>query len=144
MCREWRLALIIKYLGKHINFNVLNQRLSNIWQLQGRFYLMDIGHGCFVIRFENRKDYLHVLIDGPWKIFDNYLVVQRWVPDFKSRTSTISKMAVWVRLPDLSCEYFRDDAIKLILENVGKPRKLDRTTMARERGPSQERQSKLT
>ncbi|XP_031130732.1 uncharacterized protein LOC116032364 [Ipomoea triloba] len=95
---------------------------------------MDIGYGCFVIRFENRKDYLYVLLDGPWKIFDNYLVIQRWVPDFKPRKAKLSKMAVWVRLPDLSVEYFRDDAMKAILENVGKPLKLDRTTADRERG----------
>lgn len=105
-----------------------------MWRLQGKHTLMDIGCGCFVIRFDNRKDYLHVLLDGPWKIFDNYLVVQRWVPEFKPRTAKLSKMAVWVRLPNLFVEYFRDDIVKSILANLGKPLKLDRTTVARERG----------
>ncbi|XP_031126952.1 uncharacterized protein LOC116029189 [Ipomoea triloba] len=95
---------------------------------------MDIGYGCFVIRFEDRKDYLHVLLDGPWKVFDNYLVVQRWEPKFKPRTTKLSKMAVWVRLSNLYPEYFRDDVVKMILENIGKPLKFDRTTAARERG----------
>ncbi|XP_019185063.1 PREDICTED: uncharacterized protein LOC109180033 [Ipomoea nil] len=39
-------------------------------------------------------------------------------------------MAVWVRLPRLAAEYFRDDVIKSILEGVGKPLQLDRTTAA--------------
>ncbi|XP_031102039.1 uncharacterized protein LOC116005945 [Ipomoea triloba] len=134
LCREWRMALIIKYLGKGISSNVLNQRAPALWKLQGRFNIIDIGYECFVVYFDDKKDYLHVLLDGPWKIFDNYLVAQRWVPDFKPRTAKLSKMAVWVRLPELSVEYFRDDTIKLILENVGKPLRLDRTTAAREKG----------
>lgn len=127
-------ALIIKFLGKNVSFNVLNQRLPGMWGLQGRLHLIDIGYGCFVARFDNKTDYLHVLLDGPWKIFDNYLVAQRWEPDFKPRTAKLKKMAVWVRLPELSVEYFRDDTIKQILENVGKPLKLDRTTAVREKG----------
>lgn len=95
---------------------------------------MDIGYGCFVIRFENRKDYLHVLLDGPWKIFDNYLVVHWWEPEFKPKTTKLLKIVVWVGLPDLYVEYFRDDIVKSILENVGKPLKLDRTTAAQKRG----------
>ncbi|XP_031108685.1 uncharacterized protein LOC116013176 [Ipomoea triloba] len=133
-CREWQLALIIKYLGKNINFNVLNQRLPNIWGLQGHLHLIDIGYGFFVARFDNKTDYLHVLLDGPWKIFDNYLVAQRWQPEFKPKTAKISKMAVWVRLPDLHVEYFREDVVKLILMNVGKPLKLGRLTTSVAKG----------
>lgn len=134
LCQEWSLALIIKYLGKNISFHVLQHRLPGLWGLQGRLHLIDIGYGCFVARFDNKKDYLHVLLDGPWKMFDNYLVAQRWVPEYKPKTAKLAKMAVWVRLPDLHIEYFRDDIIKSILSNIGKPLKLDRTTIARERG----------
>lgn len=30
LCREWKLALIIKYLGKNISFSVLNQTIPNL------------------------------------------------------------------------------------------------------------------
>ncbi|XP_031106258.1 uncharacterized protein LOC116010904 [Ipomoea triloba] len=96
--------------------------------------LIDIGYGCFVARFDNKLDYLHALHDGPWKIFDNYIVAQRWEPAFRPRTTRFSKMAVWVRLPELPMEYFRDDTIRAILENVGKPLKLDRTTTVAAKG----------
>lgn len=77
---------------------------------------------------------MHVLFDRPWKIFDNYLVIQRWQPEFDPLTAKLSKMAVWVRIPRLLVEYFREDVIKSVLENVGKPLKLDRTTVGVERG----------
>lgn len=134
LCSAWKMALIIKYLGKNIHFNVLNQRLPTIWNLQGKMMLIDIGYGCFVARFDNKLDYLHALLDGPWKIFDNYIVAQRWEPAFRPRTTRFSKMAVWVRLPELPMEYFRDDTIRAILENIGKPLKLDRTTTVAAKG----------
>ncbi|XP_019181605.1 PREDICTED: osmotin-like protein TPM-1 [Ipomoea nil] len=82
------------------------------------------------MRFNNKTDYLHILLDGPWKIFDNYLVTQRWQPKFDPAKAKFSKMAVWVRFPRLSVEYFRDDIIKSVLEDVGKPLGLDQTTTA--------------
>lgn len=128
------MALIIKYLGKSINFNVLNQRLPNIWSLQGKMNLIDIGYSCFVTRFDNKNDYLHALLDGPWKIFDNYLVIQRWESEYRPRTARLTKMAVWVRLPNIPMENFRDDITRSILENIGKPLKLDRTTVVVSKG----------
>lgn len=43
-------------------------------------------------------------------------------------------MAVWVRIPGLPIEYFREDAIKEILATVGTPLKLDMTTAGVQRG----------
>lgn len=77
---------------------------------------------------------MHVLLDGPWKIFDHYLVIQRWKPDFYPTVEKISTMAVWVRLPGLPIEYFRKDILRTILDCVGTPLKLDKTTAAVERG----------
>ncbi|XP_031101801.1 uncharacterized protein LOC116005700 [Ipomoea triloba] len=134
LCSAWKMSIIIKYLGKNIHVNVLNQRLPGMWNLQGKMTLIDIGYGCFVARLDNKVDYLHVLLDGPWNIFDNYLVTQRWELGFRPCTARFSKMAVWVRLPELPMEYFRDDTIRAILENVGKPLKLDRTTVVATKG----------
>ncbi|XP_031091056.1 uncharacterized protein LOC115996049 [Ipomoea triloba] len=102
--------------------------------LQGRLDFIDIGYRFFVAWFGNSTDYMHVLLDGPWKIFDNYLVIQRWQPEFDPLTAKLSKMAVWVRLPRFAVEYFREDIIKRVLENVGKPLKIDCTTVEVERG----------
>ncbi|XP_031120935.1 uncharacterized protein LOC116024174 [Ipomoea triloba] len=134
LCSAWKMALILKYLGKSIHFNALNHLLPTLWNLQGKMTLIDIGHGCFIARFDNKNDYLHALLDGPWKLFDNYLVTQRWEPEFRSRTAKLHKMAVWVRLPDLPMEYFRDDTIRSILESIGKPLKLDKTTTIAAKG----------
>lgn len=77
---------------------------------------------------------MHDLLDGPWKLFDNYVVPQHWRPDFIPMAAKIKKMAVWVRLPGLPVEYFMDNIIKLILQRVGTPLKLDKNMAGAKRG----------
>lgn len=127
-------ALIIKYLDKPVAFNLFKLRMAKIWNLQGRMDMIDVGSGCFVVRFSTADDCKRVLLDGTWKLFDNYVVAQRWRPDFDPKTSKLEKMPVWVRLPGLPVEYYRDDVLKLISQQVGTPLKLDKMTADVERG----------
>lgn len=131
LVETWKSALILRCLGKKLGFVLLQQRLARLWNVGGRFELIDLEDNWYVVRFERPKDCLHVLVDGPWKIFDNYVVPQRWRPDFVPAESKLEKMAVWVRLPGLPVEYFREDVLKLILQKVGTPLKLDRSTAGR-------------
>lgn len=131
---EWKNALIVKFLGKPVAFQIFYHRLMRICGIKGKLDLIDVGYNCYVARFEDVANCKHVLFDGPWKLFDNYIVTQRWRPDFDPKSSKMEKMAVWVRLPGLPVEYFREDVIRMILEHVGTPLKLDKTTVCVERG----------
>ncbi|XVF09024.1 hypothetical protein REPUB_Repub07fG0054900 [Reevesia pubescens] len=61
----WRNALIIKLLGKTVSFNVLLNRITLMWKLSGDFDIVDLGHGYYVVKFENMEDRLKVLTGGP-------------------------------------------------------------------------------
>ncbi|CAL1413223.1 unnamed protein product [Linum trigynum] len=37
----------------------------------------------FLVKLGNDQDYFKALSDGPWVIFDHYLVVQQWTPAFR-------------------------------------------------------------
>nr|GMD98046.1 osmotin-like protein TPM-1 [Ipomoea batatas] len=71
---------------------------------------------------------MRVLFERPWKVFNHYVVVQRWKPNFDPSNAKVENMAVLVRLPGLPMECFREDIIKLILKQMGTPLKLDWTT----------------
>ncbi|XP_031129965.1 uncharacterized protein LOC116031768 [Ipomoea triloba] len=70
----------------------------------------------------------------PWKLFDQYVVAQRWKPKFDASKAKVEKMVVWARVPGIPIEYFREDAIKEILAIVGTQLKLDMTTAGVQRG----------
>ncbi|XP_019173290.1 PREDICTED: uncharacterized protein LOC109168890 [Ipomoea nil] len=133
MARAWKRALIIKYLGKPPAFPILQQRLLRMWNIAGKIEMLDMGSSCYVVRFALAAEYKHVLLGGPWKLFNCYVIPQRWRPDFDPLMAKMEKMAVWVRFPGLPPEYFREKYIKKILKFIGNPIKLDKTTDGVER-----------
>lgn len=64
LCKSWKKALIIKFLGKPVSFGIFQQRLLRLWDLKGKYELIDIGEGFYVVRLELKEDYLHVLTGG--------------------------------------------------------------------------------
>lgn len=62
------------------------------------------------------EDYEHVMLNGPWMIGDNYLVIRKWVPNFVPKADTITKLTTRVRTLKLSVEYFNK---KFLLHKIG-------------------------
>lgn len=94
LCAPWKEALVVKLLGKSIGFHTMRDRLHRIWKLLAGFELMDIGHGYFMVKFDLEGDRTKVMEEGPWMIFDHYLTVQRWTPEFASPTTKIDETMV--------------------------------------------------
>ncbi|XP_019155023.1 PREDICTED: uncharacterized protein LOC109151878 [Ipomoea nil] len=67
-------------------------------------------------------------------LFNHYLVVQEWVPNFHPHSNTTKKILVWIRLPDLSIEYFDEKTLRKIGNKVGRTVKIDVTTGLATRG----------
>lgn len=80
--QKWRGALIVKLLGKSISYRVFDQKIRDLWQLELGYELTDMAEGFYVVCFFSRRDYLHVLEDGPWVILGHYLTVMKWRPKF--------------------------------------------------------------
>ncbi|XVE98176.1 hypothetical protein REPUB_Repub03eG0083200 [Reevesia pubescens] len=103
----WRLALIIKLLGKNITFNVLKNGITLLWKLSGDFELIDLGCGFYVVRFDNME--------------------------YRTKVMTGST-TVWIHLPELPLEYFNGDILREIGSLVRKPLKIDTNTALVTRG----------
>ncbi|KAK9017631.1 hypothetical protein V6N11_080107 [Hibiscus sabdariffa] len=97
--KSMEFTLIVKVLGRRVGYNVLHDRICSIWKSSHPLKLIDLGHGSFLIEFASRKDYIHVLSDGPWTIFEHYLIVEPWLADFKSSQAPPSPIMAWIYLP---------------------------------------------
>ncbi|OMO52223.1 hypothetical protein CCACVL1_29304 [Corchorus capsularis] len=80
------------------------------------------------------EDYFTALAGGPWFLFNHYLLVQRWFPDFKPSAETYRKIAVWLQLPELPIEYYDRDVLFKIGALIGTPIKIDANTGSTTRG----------
>lgn len=95
--RPWRRTLIIKLLGKTIGYNLLLRRLEAMWKLESPMELIDLDQDYFLARFEAQRDYDYARFEGPWMIFDHYLIVQEWMPNFNPQTNKIERILAWVK-----------------------------------------------
>ncbi|CAL1402224.1 unnamed protein product [Linum trigynum] len=76
ICAPWQRSLVVRLLGLRIGFVTLCNRLKSLWRPSGNMEIKDLDHDCFLVKLENEQDYFRALTDGPWVIFDHYLVVQ--------------------------------------------------------------------
>ncbi|XP_039010034.1 uncharacterized protein LOC120138683 [Hibiscus syriacus] len=121
------LTLVIKVLGRRISYNVLHNRIFNIWQTTHPIKLMDIEN-VFFVKFSAKRDYLKVLTEGPWSIFGHYISVEPWSPDFQPSQSVPSRIMAWVRLPFLPAVLYKRSLIEAIGNQIGLVIKIDYQT----------------
>ncbi|KAK4272616.1 hypothetical protein QN277_021145 [Acacia crassicarpa] len=134
MYKVWRDSLIIKLLGRNIGFKALESRVQSFWAKRGVTKLINIGHGYFVVKFSNKEDYMLALTGAPWMIYDHYLIVRPWEPQFNSGKAKVDKAAVWIRLPRIFLEYYDKEALSFIGDRIGETVKVDINTSCQLRG----------
>ncbi|XP_028760838.1 uncharacterized protein LOC114719495 [Neltuma alba] len=132
--RAWRKAVIVKLLDHHVGYKALEARLQALWAKRGVINLINIGYGFFVVKLSNREDYFNALTGGPWMLYDHYLTVRPWEPRFNPAKEKIDKVAVWVRLPRVSLEYYDEEALTIIGNRIGETIKVDMNTSCQLRG----------
>ncbi|CAN1800098.1 hypothetical protein LINPERHAP1_LOCUS22394 [Linum perenne] len=110
----------------------MKRRLESLWAKHGQIQVSDLSNACFVVRFSNKDDYSRAAFEGPWKIFDYYITISPWSPDFKVY-EPIQKILTWIRLPYLPLHFFNHLAVSRIGSFVGKTFRVDMATADGER-----------
>nr|XP_025652243.1 uncharacterized protein LOC112748247 [Arachis hypogaea] len=102
--KPWWRSLIVKLLGRKISYPVMKRRLEIMWGRFGGIDVIDLGNDFYLVKFYAQEDLDHALLDGPWKIYDHYLAVRLWEPNFNPLLTFIDKITAWIRLPGLPIE----------------------------------------
>lgn len=107
LCRPWKQGLIVKLLGRRIGFKALENRLNQMWVRKGVMNIIDLGGEFFLVCLSSPDDHDKALTNGPWLIYDHYLTVREWKPNFRPDEEEINRVNVWVRLLELPIWSFR-------------------------------------
>lgn len=134
LCAPWRDSLVVKLLGKTVGYNMMKEKLKRVWKPAGCFDILDVDNGFFMVKFDMEADREKALSDGPWMLYDHYLAVTRWTPEFVSPNAKIDRTTVWIRFPGLNLVYYDESFLLALASAVGKPIKVDRNTLKVERG----------
>ncbi|CAN1299343.1 hypothetical protein LINPERPRIM_LOCUS24168 [Linum perenne] len=103
--------------------------MQQLWAKNGIVQIWDIGFGHYVAKFSSLFDSNQALNEGPWLIGDHYVISEPWRPYFEPGDSPISKLRVWVRLPNLPLECFDEFILTSIGNIIGKTVHIDHTTL---------------
>ncbi|KAK2384311.1 zinc ion binding / nucleic acid binding protein [Trifolium repens] len=132
--KPWKRGVIVKLLGRRIGYKALETRLKQMWVKKGIINIIDLGNDYYLVTFSHDFDHGTALMNGPWFIYDHYLTVKEWSPDFHPQSDTIKKVAVWVRISGLPIEYYDSRVLKHIGNKIGSTVKVDKNTLMQERG----------
>lgn len=132
--KPWEDTLVVNVLGKKVNYKVLENKINRDWARKGTVKIIDMPRGFYAVQFGSKDDYKHVLFQGPWMVADHYIMVQRWRPNFIRSATKESKVAVWLRIPELPLELYNDNFLKRLGNVLGKFLKIDRLTSVHSRG----------
>ncbi|KAL5743601.1 hypothetical protein ACOSQ2_026717 [Xanthoceras sorbifolium] len=132
--KPWANALILKIMGRTHSLNFMIQNLTQKWSLVGQWQLTDLEDGYFVARFQFVADLEYMLTGGPWMVTNQYLVVQRWRPNFVPGEGPIREMPVWLRLSGLPMEWVDAGLLWKLGGILGKTYRMDQITKAQSRG----------
>ena len=108
----WLRALIIKLYGKTMGLNFLQTKLNFLWKPVGRLDCVDLGNEFYLVRFSLKEDMDAILEKGSWFIGGHYLSIRPWEPFFKPSITSVSLIAVWVRLHELPMELYEAEVLK--------------------------------
>ncbi|CAI0468549.1 unnamed protein product [Linum tenue] len=133
LCAPWQRTLVVRLLGTRIGFSTICARLKGMWKPVGTMEVMDLDHDCFLVKLSDDQDYFRALTDGPWVIFDHYLVVHQWTPKFKVSDPLPKTMIVWVQLPALKVHFYHKEVLTTLGNLIGRTVKLDFHTLNRQR-----------
>ncbi|CAN1773799.1 hypothetical protein LINPERHAP1_LOCUS12665 [Linum perenne] len=109
----WASAIIFRTLGKAFPYKFVVRRIQQLWAKKGFVHVWDIGFGHYVARFMSMEDFDRALNNGPWLIGDHYVISEPWIPSFEPGLSSINKLRVWIRLPNLPLECFDESILTL-------------------------------
>lgn len=93
--------------------------------------MVDLDNHFYIISLSDDFDYERAVFYGPWIISDHYLTVQKWYPDFDSKTALILKIVAWIRVPDLTFEFFTKSILAKIGICFGRVLRIDEATSKR-------------
>lgn len=94
LCAPWKDSVVIKLLGKTIGYSMMKEKLKRVWKPAGCFDIMDVDNGFYMVKFDLAADREKAISDGPWMLFDHYLAVTSWTPDFASPTAKVERTTI--------------------------------------------------
>ncbi|CAN1170163.1 hypothetical protein LINPERPRIM_LOCUS242 [Linum perenne] len=97
------------------------------WAKSGHIQVPNLSKDFFLVQFSAVEDYHRVAFSGPWKIYDYYITVAPWTPEFNEE-EPIQKIITWVLLSKLPIHFFNNTTVNRIGNQIDRTIQMDLAT----------------
>lgn len=59
-------TVVVRLLTSGLGYNGLQSAIKSMWKPNGEFHIVDMENQYFLVKLDNKADYLHALFNGPW------------------------------------------------------------------------------
>ncbi|XP_058776274.1 uncharacterized protein LOC131650588 [Vicia villosa] len=99
----------------------LRTKLLELWPSIGKWGITALGKGFYEFVFSLLEDVQRVRFVSAWSIPQGVLKLFPWTKDFIPSTMKQTSAQVWIRIHDLSQEYWRPRIVFAIASSIGTP-----------------------
>ncbi|KAL4569291.1 hypothetical protein LXL04_024927 [Taraxacum kok-saghyz] len=121
-------TLIGFFIDKKLAFPTVKYFVMRMWKQFGLEDLMVNDEGFYFFRFSENQGMENVMDNGPWLINNVPLFVQRWKPGLVLSKPEMTMVPVWVKIFNVPLEYWNEEGIAHITNEIGRPIMMDRVT----------------
>ena len=111
LSKPWRASLICKVSGKSVSREFLKAHLAKTWKLSVDQDLIALGRGFYVVDCKTLENRTSILTSGPWFLQGAHIWTQCWTPGFRPSDAKCNKGVVWVNLPELPLEFYKQSIL---------------------------------
>ncbi|KAK9671811.1 hypothetical protein RND81_12G056000 [Saponaria officinalis] len=129
----WANTLVGQFIGGRSSLSKVQDFVAKFWNHVGKPKVVYFKKGWFFFRFATAEDMALVLRGSTWSLGGHALVLKHWSPEFSKELDTVSKVPVWVTLPNLDPLFWSEKALSKIGSKIGVPLYADPVTTLKER-----------
>lgn len=113
----------------------LKTKLSNTWGIKDiDWRITPLGKGFFTLKFATADIKASIFAKGSVVLRPGIFRISQWSPNFNPNLQKQTNAQVWVRIYELSMEYWKPDFLYDIAKGIGTPLRIDKKTLDKELG----------
>ncbi|GKA36021.1 zinc knuckle CX2CX4HX4C containing protein [Tanacetum coccineum] len=127
VCSRFANTLYGYFIGTRLAFPLVENYVKNTWAKYG-LKRIQLHEDFFMFQFNSKEGMEKVLVDGPWMIRREPLILNVWSQNTILKKDEIRSVPVWVKLHHVPIVAYSEVGLSLISTQIGKPITLDSYT----------------
>lgn len=127
VCSRFANTLYGYFVGNRLAFPIVEYYVKNTWAKYG-LKRIQLHEDFFMFQFNSKEGMEKVLVDGPWMIRREPLILNVWSQNTVLKKEEIRSVPVWVKLHHIPIVAYTEVGLSLISTQIGKPVTMDSYT----------------